>query len=100
MDKQAKNTICLWYDGDAEDAAGQHVEAAEVLDQRMRDRAAAAQMAEAHRVVAVDQDAAVQTPLRHVPPPCFPGDPLLVHARSVAPESGAFYTLLLLPSDG
>ena len=21
MDKQAKNTICLWYDGDAEDAA-------------------------------------------------------------------------------
>ena len=21
MEKQAKNTICLWYDGDAEDAA-------------------------------------------------------------------------------
>ena len=38
----------------------------EALHQRMRDRAAAAQVAEAERVVAVDQDAPVGPPVAHV----------------------------------
>jgi hypothetical protein len=74
----------------------QHRDVLEFLHQRMRDGAAAAQMAEAHRIVAVDQDAAVQTPLRHVRP--LPSRPSISRARSRR-KAGILYEAMLLPSD-
>ena len=51
--------------GDRRAGDDQHVEAAEILDQRMRDRPAAAQMSEPERVVAVHQDSSVFEPPQH-----------------------------------
>ena len=49
--------------GDRRARDDEHVEAAEILDERMRDRAASAQMAETERVVAVHEDPCIfETP--------------------------------------
>ena len=58
-------------DGGARD--DQDVEAAKILDQRMRDRPAPPQMAEPERVVAVHQDSSVFEPPQHDQNPSFVG---------------------------
>ena len=58
---------CAVVEGAGDRRAGddQHIEAAEILDQRMRDRSAAPQMPEPERVVAVHQNSSVFEPPQH-----------------------------------
>ena len=57
--------------GDRRPRDDEHVEAAEILDQRMGDRPAAAQMAEPERVVAVHEDPRIFETPQHGQYPSF-----------------------------